>query len=118
MKHYAVIARPLTNLLKKKAFQWTKEATVAFEALKQAMATTPVLQLPDFDKQFIVEIDACDLGIEAVLMQEQHPLAFLSKPLSAAHKQLPVYDKEFLALLMVVEHWRPLSRQIIIAFAI
>jgi hypothetical protein len=40
-------------------------------------------------------------------MQDQHHLAFLSKPLSATHRQLHVYYKEFLALLMVVGRWRP-----------
>jgi hypothetical protein len=107
VRNYAIIARPLTSLLKKKAFQWTEAATSAFQALKEAMVSTPVLQLPNFQKQFIVETDACDLGIGAVLMQDQHPLAFLSKPLSATHQQLSIYDKEFLALLMAVERWRP-----------
>jgi hypothetical protein len=107
VRNYAIIARPLTSLLKKKAFQWTEAATSAFQALKEAMVSTPVLQLPNFQKQFIVEIDTCDLGIGAVLMQDQHPLAFLSKPLSATHQQLSIYDKEFLALLMAVERWRP-----------
>jgi hypothetical protein len=107
VKNYAIIARPLTCLLKKKAFLWTEAATAAFLALKQAMQQTPVLQLPNFQLQFVVETDACDLGIGAVLMQEHHPIAFLSKPLSASHQQLSIYDKEFLALLMAVERWRP-----------
>jgi hypothetical protein len=107
VRHYAIIARPLTNLLKKKAFHWTPKAIEAFQSLKQDMISTPVLQLPDFNKQFVVETDACDLGIGVVLIQDHHPLAFLCKPLSATHQQLPVYDKEFLALLMVVERWRP-----------
>jgi hypothetical protein len=107
VKNYGIIARPLTNLLKKKGFVWTEQATEAFTALKLAMISTPVLQLPDFQKQFVVETDACDLGIGAVLMQDQHPLAFLSKPLSSSHQQLSIYEKEFLALLMAVERWRP-----------
>jgi hypothetical protein len=107
VKNYAITARPLTNLLKKKAFLWTEQATAAFLALKSAMTSTPVLQLPNFHKQFVVETDACDLGIGAVLTQEQHPIAFLSKPLSATHQQLSIYEKEFLALLMAVERWRP-----------
>lgn len=71
------------------------------------MITTPVLRLPDFQKQFVVETDACDVGIGAVLMQEQHPIAFLSKPLSKQHLSFSIYDKEFLALLLAVERWRP-----------
>jgi hypothetical protein len=106
-RNYGVIARPLTNLLKKKAFDWSDDATIAFQALKAAMISTPVLRLPDFSKQFVVETDAYDSGIGAVLMQDQHPIAFLSKPLSKQHLSLSIYDKEFLALLLAVERWRP-----------
>jgi hypothetical protein len=107
VRNYAIIARPLTLLLKKKSFIWTESATTAFQALKQAMSSTPVLCLPDFSKQFVVETDACDTGIGVVLMQDQHPIAYLSKPLGAAHLALSIYDKEFLALLMAIERWRP-----------
>jgi hypothetical protein len=107
VRNYGIIAKPLTSLLKKKGFLWDDNATVAFQALKKAMSTTPVLQLPDFQKQFTVETDACDTGIGAVLMQDQHPLAFLSKPLTKQHQQLSIYEKEFLALIMAVERWRP-----------
>lgn len=55
----------------------------------------------------MVETDACENGIGAVLMQEHHPLAFLSKPLSVQHQQLSIYEKEFLALILAVERWRP-----------
>jgi len=98
VRNYGIIAKPLTNILKKKVFEWNTTDTTAFEALKHAMISTPVLQLPDFKKQFVVETDACDTGIGAVLMQDQHPLAFLSKPLSVAHQHLSIYEKEFLAL--------------------
>jgi hypothetical protein len=107
VRNYAVIARPLTNLLKKKGFSWSEGATVAFQALKQAMMSTPVLRLPDFSKQFVVETDACESGIGVVLMQDQHPVAYLSKPLGTAHLGLSTYNKEFLALLMAIECWRP-----------
>ena len=50
VESYGIIACPLTNLLKKQGFIWTEAATTAFEGLKQAMASTPVLQLPDFNK--------------------------------------------------------------------
>nr|XP_051190460.1 uncharacterized protein LOC127303801 [Lolium perenne] len=105
---YGILARPLTNLLKHKAkFDWTPEVDTAFRHLKEAMITTPVLALPDFQKQFVVETDACDSGVGAVLMQEGHPISFLSKPLSVQHKSLSIYEKEFLALIMAVERWRP-----------
>lgn len=109
VRKYGLLAKPLTNLLKKKQvnFIWSAEAETAFLALKEAMTSTPVLQLPNFQKQFIVETDACDTGIGAVLMQDSHPIAFLSKALSPTHQQLSIYEKEFLALIMAVERWRP-----------
>ena len=55
----------------------------------------------------MVETDACDEGIGAVLMQEHKPLAFLSKALGMNNKQLSIYEKEFLALIMAVDRWMP-----------
>jgi hypothetical protein len=107
VRDYGVIAKPLSNLLKKKEFTWSSEAEEAFLKLKNAMVSTPVLALPDFNKQFVVETDASDTGIGAVLMQDGHPLAFLSKALGVQHQAMSIYEKEFLALLMAVERWRP-----------
>jgi hypothetical protein len=70
------------------------------------MCETPVLDLPNFEEVFVVEIDACMDGIGAVLMQRNRPIAFLSKALSEKNQMLSIYDKEFLALLMAVERWR------------
>jgi hypothetical protein len=110
--NYGLIAKPLTNLLKKKQFQWSPQAMEAFIALKQAMASTPVLALPDFTLPFEVETDASDSGVGAVLMQKGQPVAFLSKALGPSHQKLSIYEKEFLALIMAVERWRPyLQRQ-------
>jgi hypothetical protein len=76
------------------------------------MSTTPVLALPDFSKQFIVETDASDQGLSAILKQGGIPIAFLSKPLGSTNRFLSIYEKEFLALIMAVERWRPyLMRQ-------
>jgi hypothetical protein len=82
VRHYGIIAKPLSNLLKKKEFSWPSEAQAAFEQLKLAMTTTLVLALPNFSRQFVVKTDVCEIGIGAVLMQDGHPLAFLSKALS------------------------------------
>jgi len=85
VRNYGIIVKPLTQLLRKKQFIWTIEATPAFNALKQAMAQTPVLQLPDFTQPFVVETDACSTGIGVVLMQGGRPIAYLSKALGPTH---------------------------------
>lgn len=53
--HYGMIAQPLTNMLKKDSFKWSPTAEQAFEELKRAMTSGPVLALPDFSQPFIVE---------------------------------------------------------------
>jgi hypothetical protein len=110
VKNYGIIAKPLTNVLRLKQFQWGPEAQQAFQKLKMAMTTTPVLALPDFQKQFQVETNACSEGIGAVLMQQGQPIAFLSRALGDKHKHLSIYE-EFLALIMAVEKWRTYLQQ-------
>jgi len=73
IKDFGTIARPLTQLLRKDCFRWTELATTAFEQLKQVLSTAPVLQLPDFNKPFIVECDASSVGFGAVLHQGAGP---------------------------------------------
>ena len=106
IKAYASISRPLTLLLKKNGFKWIGEAQVAFDQLKQAMVSAPVLVLPDFEKEFIVETDASGVGIGAVLLQDGHPIAYLSKTLSSKHQLMSTYEKEFLAVILALERWR------------
>jgi hypothetical protein len=107
VKNYGKIAAPLTTLLKKNSFNWTPAAAQAFQTLKMAMCTTPVLALPDFTKTFVLECDASGKGIGAVLMQAGRPLAFTSKQLSEKNLGKPIYEKEMLAILHAVELWRP-----------
>jgi hypothetical protein len=107
VKHFGIIARPLSNLLKKNTmFIWTSEHDAAFSALKASLSTAPVLALPDFSQPFALETDACDNGVGAVLMQQGHPLAFISKALGPKNKGLSTYEKEYLAILVAIDQWR------------
>ncbi|WVZ54264.1 hypothetical protein U9M48_005089 [Paspalum notatum var. saurae] len=82
VRHFGVLSRPLTALLKKHAlFIWTSEHEASFAALKQALCQAPVLALPDFTQPFLLETDASGSGVGAVLMQGGHPLAYVSKAL-------------------------------------
>lgn len=66
--NFGVIARPLFHFLKKGVpFLWTPPSETAFKVLKQQLISAPVLALPGFNQQFMVGIDACDLGVGAVL---------------------------------------------------
>lgn len=107
IKNYGIMTRPLTALLKKGVpFKWAELQQQAFSQVKWAMVQAPVLALPDFSQEFIVETDACDKGIGAVLLQNGHPIAYLSKALGVKAQALFTYEKECLAILMAVNKWR------------
>ncbi|XP_057792974.1 uncharacterized protein LOC131009575 [Salvia miltiorrhiza] len=106
VRHYAGIAAPLTDLLKIDSFCWNSKAEVTFEKLKLALTTTPVLRLPDFNIEFVVESDASDVGIGAVLMQQEQPIAYFSRKLSARMQAASTYTKELHAIVESVHKWR------------
>lgn len=91
--NYGVIAKSLTDLTRKGAFKWNETVEQAFHSLKQQMVTAPVLALPDFTKQLIIETDACQYGIGAVLMQDQRPIAFFSQALCPRNQALSTYER-------------------------
>jgi hypothetical protein len=106
VKHFRVISQPLTKLLKKgELFVWTQDHQLPFDALKQALVTTPVLALSNFAKPFVIETDACDTWVGAILMQDGHPLAFLGKTLGPKSRGLSTYEKEYMAILLAVQQW-------------
>jgi hypothetical protein len=98
---------PLTKLLRKGGFKWGVEAEAAFNDLKCALTTASVLQLLNFDINFIVECDASDTSFGAVHHQGSGPVAFYSKKIVPRHAKLVAYERELIGLVNVVFHWRP-----------
>jgi hypothetical protein len=97
------IATPLTALLKKNAFTWTRTTDQSINTLKEDMCTTHVLALPNFTKNFFLECDASKKGIEVVLMQDGGPLSFNRKQLSKRHLGQSIYEKEMLYIIHALD---------------
>jgi hypothetical protein len=107
IRHFGSIAAPLTQLLAKDSFHWSEAAEQAFIKLKEALTTPPVLYLPDFSQQFVVECDANGIDFGAILSQNSHLVAYFSEALKGSALALSIYENEMLAIIKVVQKWRP-----------
>jgi len=106
IRHFAVVAAPLTDLLKKDAFLWSDRSIEAFHLLKQALAQAPILALPDFSHPFVLETNASGSGIGAILSQAGHPIAYFSKKLSTTAQKQSTYAREMQAIMATVAKFR------------
>lgn len=111
IQDYSKIALPLTHLTYPKVpYLWADAAQSAFMDLKEQFASAPILTQPDLSLQFVVEVDASDSGVGAVLSQQKegklHPCAFFSHRLSPAERNYDVGDRELLPIKLALEEWR------------
>ncbi|GBM03077.1 Retrovirus-related Pol polyprotein from transposon 17.6 [Araneus ventricosus] len=108
VQNFSLIAAPLTQSLKgkikKEGVNWTQDCNREFTELKNRLTEIPVLRAPDYNREFIVQTDASDLGIGVVLSQrndkgEEHPVLFLSKKFTDAQKKYSTTEKECVAII-------------------
>ena len=124
IKGYSAIARPLLNLTKKGAvWHWGQLEQSTFKTLWQRVCDEPVLQQPNFNKQFYLQTDTSAYRLEAVLSQEGgtshshhqtpstkpvlHPVAYYSAIFTPTERNYDIYERELLAVMKSLSHWRP-----------
>ena len=111
IKDFSMLVKPLTELTKKaNAFVWTEECQNAFDKLKKLFTSPEIMAYPQDDGEFILDTDACDTGIGAVLSQIQNGetkvIAYGSRTLNKAESNYCITDKELLAVRYFVEYYR------------
>ncbi|XP_048228301.1 uncharacterized protein LOC125369566 [Ricinus communis] len=95
MKNFSILAKPLTNLLKKQVtFQWNDKCQASFEELKNRLITAPILTLPIQGGEYIVYTDASLNGLGCVLMQNGRVIAYASRQLKPHEQNYPTHDLE------------------------
>ena len=107
---YASIASPLTDLIRKSEpnrVEWTPACAAAFDKLKTILCSAPVLRTPDLEKPFVLQTDASQRGVGAVLSQldevgADHPVAFFSRKLLPREERYSTIEKECLAIKLAI----------------
>ena len=112
VKNFGNIAKPLHHLTEKTAkFEWTEQAQSAFEELRLRLVTAPVLAFPDYTRHFILDTDASETGVGAVLSQlcedvSECVVAYASRVLTRPERRYCVTRKELLAVVTFIQHFR------------
>ena len=115
VRGFSEMARPLTQLTKNGVeWNWSTAQHQAFNRLKLALTTAPVLKLPDFGRQFVVTTDASDAAVGAILEQDfgngLQPVAFASRKLNDAEMRYSAYERELLGIVWALAQWKHYCR--------
>ena len=111
IKDYGKMIAPLTKLTRNdQSFQWMDHEQAAFEEIKTAVLSEPVLKDPDPDKPYEMEVDASGYAMGGELTQRDaegraHPIAFFSKKFTGPAERYPVHDKELMAIIEGLKEW-------------
>ncbi|KAK4406537.1 Retrovirus-related Pol polyprotein from transposon [Sesamum angolense] len=107
VKDFSVVAKPLTNLLKKNApFNWNDKCAQSFEELKKRLTSAPILALPFGDGGYVVYTDASRQGLRCVLMQHGKVIAYASRQLRPHEINYPTHDSELAVIVHALKIWR------------
>ena len=108
---FAARVEPLNRLRRKGVkYKWGDEQQAAFDDLKSAITSPPVLAFPDFNKTFVLQTDASTHSLAAVLLQDfpegRRPVYYSSRTLSEAERKFSIYELETLAVLFGLEKYK------------
>ena len=107
---FSKIAAPLSALTGNVPWKWGPEEKEAFEKLKSAVTSAPILAPPDYSLPFTITCDASDYAIGSVLSQgegkDMHVVAFESRKLNPAESRYEVHDKELLSVVYALQKWK------------
>lgn len=112
---FSSFVSPILTLLKGKgkrqSVKWDPHAEESFQHIKQLLVSAPILSSPDYSKPFIIQTDASDVGLAAVLIQgegdDEKVIAYASRSVSSAEKNYSATEKECLAVLFGIDKYRP-----------
>jgi len=124
IQDYSKKAHPLLYLMHNMTpWHWGQDQQMAFKTLRDAMCDKPVLQQPNFTKPFYVLTDASAYGVGTILSQEGesdilhietphkkpklHPVTYYSATFTETEYNYNIYDRELLAIMKAITHWRP-----------
>jgi hypothetical protein len=103
---FSKITKPMTSLLEKgREFKWDEKCQESFDQLKKRLMSPPVLVMLDLQKGFDIYYDACGQGLEGVLMQEGHVIAYASCQLRKHELNYPTHDLELAAVVHAFKIW-------------
>ena len=108
-KNFSSVASPLTSLTSSKVnFSWNDDCQASFDQLKLLLCNDPILMSPDFNKTFILQVDACDSGAGGVLLQESsdgvlHPVSYTSSKFKKHQRSYSTIEKETLSLVLSLQ---------------
>lgn len=109
IEHFSDIAAPLTALTGKVEFRWGEAEQKAFDGLKHALTTAPVLAPPDYSRPFVVTCDASGVAVGGVLSQgegaDMRVVAYESRKMSDAERRYENHDRELLAVIHALKKW-------------